>query len=92
MRVVSNLVDELMRLAELVDIPYTGGTLQGVVRAALDKLLARRKRRYLSAAEKTEVLARQAHTCNLCGTAFGEGSEKPEFDHVVPKPEYGPRP
>eukprot|EP00969_Alexandrium_andersonii_P105491 4654078-Alexandrium_andersonii.AAC.1 len=47
----------------------------------LDQLLRTKQRRYLSDAEKAEVVQRQGQQCALCGDALGPDVI---YDHIVP--------
>ena len=67
--------------AKVLGIPYAGQSLGAFTNMALDVLLRRRHRTYLSHRDKEVMLEQQRHKCKLCGDALGSDTV---FDHIVP--------
>jgi 5-methylcytosine-specific restriction endonuclease McrA len=67
--------------ARVLDIPYSGQSLGVFTNRALDVILRRRHRKYLSRMNKDAMLEEQCHSCKLCGDALGSDTI---FDHIVP--------
>jgi hypothetical protein len=67
--------------AKRLDVPYAGQSLGPFTGVVLDALLRRRRRRYLSDAEKEQLRVAQRNTCALCGDALDRDAI---FDHIAP--------
>jgi hypothetical protein len=67
--------------ARVLDIPYSGQSLGVFTNRALDVILRRRHRKYLSRMNKDAMLEEQCHSCKLCGDTLGSDTI---FDHIVP--------
>ena len=73
--------DLIRQWAQKLDMPYAGQTLQSFTQLAVDVVLRRKQRRFLTDAEKSQLRAAQGNQCASCGDVLDASTA---YDHMIP--------